>query len=106
MLKKTSTYQFTQDAFNDLHAIKTYTIEVWGTEQSKKYLQKIQESIQILCTNPDMGKACVDIDNTTLRFPTGEHMLYYKLIKCTVTVYAVLHKTMLPVKHLPQRNEI
>lgn len=106
MSKKTFTYQFTQDAVNDLRAIKTYTIEVWGVTQSKKYLQKFQKNVDLLCANPSMGKACVDIDKTTLRFPCGEHMLYYKVITNTITIYAVLHKTMLPENHLPERNEI
>ena len=106
MLKKPFTYQFTQDAVDDLHAIKTYTIEVWGVTQSKKYIQKFQTNIKLLCANPDMGKACLEIDSATLRFPCGEHMLYYKVIKNTIIVYALLHKTMLPENHLPERNEI
>ncbi len=105
MDKQKISYQLTHDAAEDLRSIYAYTIENWGAEQAKKYLQQIQERTKLLCSNPNIGKPCIDVDATTYCFPCREHMIYYKVRKINIVIYAILHTSMLPKSHLASREK-
>ena len=62
-------YEFTEDAENDLIHIRQFTLENWGELQSNKYIMELNESIHLLCDNPDIGIECKDIKAESYRFP-------------------------------------
>ncbi|MFZ2290495.1 MAG: type II toxin-antitoxin system RelE/ParE family toxin [Halopseudomonas yangmingensis] len=45
-------FRLTRDAQKDLTAIRRYTVETWGTEQSRRYLQGMRETIELLAEFP------------------------------------------------------
>ncbi len=97
-------YKFTQDARADLLNIRKYTIEKWGKEQSTKYLQELNKTLQLLTDSPSIGIQRADISLTTFSFPYASHIIYYTLSNNFLIVLAVLHKNMVPEKHLTNRK--
>jgi len=98
-------YKFTQDALTDLLKIRKFTLETWGKEQSKKYLQELNETLQLLSDSPAIGKNRSDISTRTFSFSYASHVIYYKIEKKVLVVFAVLHKNMVPEKHLNHRQD-
>lgn len=95
-----SGFRLTRDAQQDLRAIRRYTVATWGQEQSRKYLQGVRDTIELLVEFPGQGLGRPDVDDGVLSFPYGSHMLYYRLEKEQLLVFAVLHQRMVPGEHL------
>jgi len=98
-------YKFTQDARADLVNIRKYTLKTWGKEQSTKYLQELNKTLQLLSDCPTIGTQRTDISLTTFSFPYASHIIYYTLDKNFLIVFAVLHKNMVPEKHITNRAQ-
>ncbi|TDQ37012.1 type II toxin-antitoxin system RelE/ParE family toxin [Thiopseudomonas denitrificans] len=96
-------FRLTRDAQQDLTAIRRYTVQQWGQEQSRKYLEGMQSTIRLLAEFPAQGLARQDVDGGVFSFPYGSHMLYYRLEKNQLVVFAVLHQRMTPAGHLKGR---
>jgi|SRR5690606_39192908 len=96
-------FRLTRDAQKDLTAIRRYTAETWGLEQSKRYLQGLRETIELLAEFPGQGTTREEMGEGVLSFPYGSHMLYYRLEKGQLVVFAVLHQRMVPEGHLQGR---
>src|SRR5690606_19973294 len=98
-----SGFRLTRDAQQDLTAIRSYTVDTWGQEQSRKYLQGVRDTIELLVEFPGQGLARQDVGDDVFSFPYGSHMLYYRLEKKQLVVFAVLHQRMVPEGHLQRR---
>lgn len=100
-----SQYQFTEQAQQDLIQIRRFTIANWGEKQSQHYLCDLEKTLQLLSEMPLMGKSCFDdLGVDVYRFPYGSHVIYYLTTpKETIVLVAVLHKSMVPSKHLEKR---
>lgn len=96
-------FRLTRDAQQDLKAIRRYTVTTWGQEQSRKYLQGLRDTIELLVEFPGQRLARQDVDDGVFSFPYGSHMLYYRLEKNQLVVFAVLHQRMTPAGHLKGR---
>src|SRR5690606_29851272 len=96
-------FRLTRDAQKDLTAIRRYTLETWGAEQSRRYLQGMRETIELLAEFPGQGTAREEVGKGVLSFPYGGYMLYYRLEKRQLVVFAVLHQRMVPEGHLKGR---
>jgi len=99
-------YRLTRDAQTDLIEIRRYTIKQWGVEQSKKYLLELRQTIKALSETPTMGKQRHEIENNVFSFPHVSHVIYYTIDKNQLIVFGVLHKSMVPILHLDDRNTI
>ena len=99
-------FEFTADAENDLIHIRQFTLENWGGLQSNKYIMELNETINLLCNNPDIGVECKDIMTESYRFPSKSHVIYYQILKNRLIIFAVLHKNMVPQSHLSKRKII
>ncbi len=98
-----SGFRLTRDAQNDLTAIRRYTVDTWGLKQSRSYLQGMRETIELLAEFPGQGIARLDAGEGVCSVPYGSHMLYYRLEKEQLVVFAVLHQRMVPAEHLQGR---
>ncbi len=99
-------YQLTPDAQTDLIEIRRYTLNQWGHEQSKAYLSELRQSINALSKTPGIGKQRLDVGTDIYSFPYASHVIYYTLCKQGLVIFAVLHKRMLPLSHLLERDTI
>lgn len=99
-------YRLTRDAQTDLIEIRRYTLKQWGVEQSKKYLLELRQTIKVLSETPSMGKQRHEVGVDVFSFPYVSHVIYYIVNKEQVVVFGVLHKSMVPLLHLDDRNTI
>lgn len=96
-------FRLTRDAQQDVASIRRYTVDAWGQEQSRKYLQGIRDTIELLAEFPSQGLGRLDVGAGVYSFPYGSHMLYYRIEKKQLVVFAVLHQRMVPAEHLQRR---
>jgi toxin ParE1/3/4 len=73
-----SNFTITNKAIADLKEIGRYTLEHWGREQRKLYLQMLDTSFQQLASNPLKGKDCSDIRIGYRKFIAGSHVIFYR----------------------------
>jgi toxin ParE1/3/4 len=99
-------YRLTPDAQSDLIDIRRYTVKQWGEAQSKKYLSELQQTIRLLAESPSLGKSRPEVGMNVLSFPHVSHVIYYVIHKQQLVVFGVLHKRMVPVKHLDEREVV
>lgn len=72
-------------------------------EQSTKYLQELSKTLLLLSDSLSIGTLRTDISLTTFSFPYASHIIYYTLDNDFLIIFTVLHKTMVPVKHIASR---
>ena len=97
-------YRLTPDAQFDLIDIRRYTLKQWGSSQSKHYLSALQKTIRLLAETPSLGKKRLEIGARVLSFPHVSHIIYYVMHERQLVVFGVLHKRMVPMNHLVERN--
>lgn len=93
-------YILTGKAEQDLSDIIEYTQTHWGRSQTSIYITSIEAGCQLLADNPGMGKDCDDIAKGLLSHPVESHVIYYLRQGEDIAILRVLHKRMLPSKHL------
>jgi toxin ParE1/3/4 len=97
-------YRLTSDAQSDLIEIRRYTLAQWGIQQSQKYLSDMRQTIQLLAETPTLGKLRPDVVSGAFSFPYVSHVIYYFQHREQIIVFGVLHKRMVPSKHLEHRE--
>ncbi len=97
-------YRLTPDAQADLIEIRRYTLNQWGKIQSQKYLFELRQTIKLLSEAPAIGKQHLEVGADVFSFPHASHVIYYTPYQQQVVVFAVLHKSMIPLIHLEDRN--
>ena len=101
-----TTYRLTPDAQSDLIEIRRFTVTQWGTTQSKKYLSKLRNTVRLLAETPSLGKSRPEVGSNVLSFPNVSHVIYYVVHEQQLVVFGVLHKRMVPLNHLVERELI
>jgi toxin ParE1/3/4 len=86
--------RFSPDAQADIDAIWDDTFLEWGIDQAETYVQQIRNSVSIVANNPLVGRDCSEIRPRYRKYPTGSHMLFYRLADNAVTVVRILHQRM------------
>ena len=96
----TSRYTLSPRAQGDLDEIWTYTVKRWGVDQAELYIRQIGRHIMAIAAQPTMGRACRDIRAGYYKYPTGSHVLFYRLIAGGIEVVRILHERMDFGRHL------
>jgi toxin ParE1/3/4 len=99
-------YRLTSDAQADLIEIRLYTLKRWGNSQSQKYLSELRQTIRLLAETPSLGKCRPDVALGVFSFPYMSHIIYYVVHKHQLIVFGVLHKRMVPLNHLTERDMV
>lgn len=97
-------FRLTPDAQADLIEIRQYSLQQWGAEQSQKYLREIRNTIRLLAETSALGKSRPDVGSTVHSFPQGSHIMYYVIHEQQLVVFGVLHRRMVPLGHLAERE--
>jgi toxin ParE1/3/4 len=90
----TGRYTLAPRAQGDLDEIWNYTVRRWGIHQAEFYARQIGRDIEAVAAQPSMGRACPDIRAGYYRYPTGSHVLFYRLIAGGIDVVRILHERM------------
>jgi len=69
----------TKPAQRDYHNIELYTLLQWGPEQAATYMDEIEKTFEMLRESPRIGRSRSELGARLLSFPTGHHVLYYRI---------------------------
>lgn len=99
-------FRLTPDARTDLIEIRRFTVLRWGSIQSGEYLSKLRQAMVLLASSPLLGTQRPELGLGVSSFPLASHIIYYQVDKKDVVVFAVLHKAMVPSRHLEGRKPV
>ena len=89
------TYSLTNAARADLKSVAAYTQRRWGKEQRRVYSKQFDDAFFLLSNNPDAGVTCDHIKEGYKKFPTGSHLIFFRVISQNeIQVVRILHKRM------------
>jgi len=85
----------------DVDEIWDYTLERWGLEQAETYTRQLWKNIETLAEHPSLGKECSEVRPGYRQYPSGSHILFYRLIPNGIDVVRILHERMDYQRHFP-----
>ena len=85
----------------DLDEIWDYTADRWGFDQAETYTRQLWHDITTIADSPSLGRECNDIRAGYRKYPSGSHILFYRLTADGVDVIRILHERMDPERHIP-----
>ena len=94
-------YVLSPRAQADLDDIWDYTAERWGLDQAETYTRRLWKSIQALADTPSLGRECDEARAGYRQYPSGSHILFYRLMKDHIEVVRILHERMDYERHIP-----
>ena len=86
-------------AKKDLKDIYSYTYESFGEEQADIYFNKLNQQIEILKANPEIGIPCDYIRSSYRQLHINKHIVFYKVTSIRIHVIRILHERMHQIKH-------
>lgn len=87
-------------AEQDLIGIWQFTREHWSAAQADKYLDDLDQGIQLLARNAEIGTKRDNVLKGYRVLFIQSHAVYYKLTPKTVHIIRILHVRMDPARHL------
>ena len=99
-MQKNNSVVLTSLAKEDLLDCFLKGIDEWGNQQAQDYAEQIDNTIQLLAQNPNMGAECHQLYNGARCFPIGRHIIYYRFSNNTIEVARILHQRMNESQHL------
>jgi toxin ParE1/3/4 len=87
-------------ARQDFIDILRYTGETWGPTQLLTYRDKINDALQAISQNPQLGHGRSDLPAPHLAYLVGSHVIVYRVGADGLGVVRILHQRMSPAKHL------
>lgn len=88
--------QILETARNQLSEILLYTEREWGQEQQLLYSQRFAGIIDLLASNPDLGRNRDDLSMGLRSYPFDSHAIYYWSEGDILVVARVLHRRQWP----------
>jgi len=90
-----SKFLLSTKAKSDLVKIARYTQLTWGKSQRDDYLKILDNTFQLLASEPKLGVNCDDIREGYNKYPQQSHVIYYKEHKVNqILIVRILHKSM------------
>jgi len=87
-------------ARQDFIDILRYTGEKWGQAQLLIYRDKINDALQAILGNPQLGHRRDDLSPTHQTYLVGSHIIIYRVRGDSVAVVRILHQRMSLGKHV------
>lgn len=87
-------------AESDLMSIWQYTFGQWDAVQADKYLDELNDGIQQLADNPEMGVKRDYVREGYRVLFVNSHAVYYTVTTSAIHIIRVLHGQMDPGRHL------
>jgi len=90
-----SQFSLSSKAKSDLIKIAKYTQLTWSKAQRNDYLKILDNTFQLLATEPELGINCDYIREGYNKYPQASHVIYYKEHKANhILIVRILHKSM------------
>ncbi|MAU12851.1 MAG: hypothetical protein CL607_23730 [Anaerolineaceae bacterium] len=93
-------YILSPNAQASLRAIKSYSLNQFGEQQTRIYLQLIATRLQAIAEEPEIGRSRDEIKQGYLSFLAGSHVIFYRKGQGHIDIIDILHQSMEPHLHL------
>jgi toxin ParE1/3/4 len=94
----------TNSAQADIGDIALYSVEQWGNDTADEYIDGLQAAFELLRKKPDLGRRVSEVRAGLWRKLYREHVIYYRVASDRLFILRVLHKAMLPSRHLGSKR--
>ena len=94
-------YRLTPRARADLELISDYGLDRWGEARTGQYLSEIGRRIRMIGENPGVGSWRTVRGHRVKVFPTGRHLIVYRISGPDAEIQSVPHQAMRPNSWLP-----
>ena len=95
-------YTLSAKAQRDIHSIAKQSMANFGEMQTREYVTGLKEVLGGLAINPDKGKSFTNKSDQReycyLRYMS--HVVYYRQRERDIFIIRILHRRMLPERHL------
>jgi toxin ParE1/3/4 len=88
-------------AQDDLDEIWDYTADGWGLDQAETYIRQLWKDIQTVADRPSLGRECSEVRPGYRKYPSGSHVVFYRLTDDGIDVVRILHERMDYERHIP-----
>ena len=86
-------------ARQDFIDILRYTGETWGQHQFLTYRDKINDALQAIAHNPQLGHSRGDLPSAHLAYLVGSHVIVYRSAVDNIAIVRILHQRMSITRH-------
>ena len=93
-------YELSEEASDDVTSILEYTVDEFGRNQARVYLDSLIETFEILASRPNLGTDCSHFLRGARRFNHRSHVIYYRARDQDLLILRVLGRDQDPVRHL------
>jgi len=96
---------FTDAARSDLRSIRAYTLERWGEDQERVYLDALWAKFETIAYDPSIWKFRHDLFPECQIATEGKHVILFCIQDDVLQIVRVLHSAMDFRRHVPPRLE-
>jgi len=86
--------EISEEAYDDLVNIQSYSLREFGERQWKKYSRLLEQGLEQILQHPFSGHIRKDVPKNYLTLQVEEHVMIYRIEKGTIYLVRVLHKKM------------
>src|SRR5689334_22160464 len=90
----TGRFILTPRAQADLDEIWDYTAARWSLDQAETYTRQLGRDIAAVAEQPSLGSECSEVRKGYRKYPSGSHVLFYRVIADGIDVVRILHERM------------
>lgn len=81
-------------AQDDLKNVRQYTLSAHGEKQAQKFLSLIEEGINNLLDNPEIGRTRDDVKSGYRSLVIEKHIIFYTIKETDIHILGVVHGRM------------
>ena len=86
--------RLSRKARQDFVEILRYTAQTWGPQQLEIYRDKIDDALQAISRNPELGHKREDLPTTHRAYLVGVHVIVYRIEDQGLGVVRIRHQRM------------
>ena len=86
--------QFLQQASRDIDEIYLYGFINFGEEQVELYVAKMKNVLEMMRSNPEIGRLDTRVNPAIRRFDFESHVIFYDISDNDIIIVRVLHGSM------------
>jgi toxin ParE1/3/4 len=75
-------------------------VDRWGLEQAEIYTRQLWKDIAAVAEHPSRGSECSEVRRGYRQYPSGSHVLFYRLANDGIDVVRILHERMDYERHI------
>ena len=93
-------YRFSNDATHDIEALTVFSLKSFGPERTGRYLNDLENCLELIADNPRMGRDLSSVRGTLRRHEHQSHVIYYRQDGDAILILRILGRGQDPALHL------